>query len=108
MQPTLLSSSALHSAMSLETSSICSELVHHFNAATGYAGGCTPHQREDAHYERGRKDGLGQALELLDTFVRAEDGHPGRRRTAEEIAGCARQISHIDAAARPETGRFMP
>ena len=70
--------------MSLETSEIRTELVHHFNAASGYAGGCTQHQREDAHYERGRKDGLGQALELVDAFLRSE--HPGRRRSAEEIA----------------------
>ena len=70
--------------MSLETTEIRAELVHHFNAASGYAGGCTQHQREDAHYERGRKDGLGQALELLDTFLNSE--HPGRRRAAEEIA----------------------
>jgi len=72
--------------MSLQTSGIRSELVHHFNAATGYTGGCTPHQREDAHYERGRKDGLGQALELVDTFLRSDDGHPGRRRDAADIA----------------------
>jgi hypothetical protein len=72
--------------MSLETSDIHTELVHHFNAASGYAGGCTPHQREDAHYERGRKDGLGQALELLDSFLSSSDGPSGRRRSAEEIA----------------------
>ena len=72
--------------MSLQTSGIRSELVHHFNAATGYVGGCTPHQREDAHYERGRKDGLGQALELVDTFLRSDDGDPGRRRPAADIA----------------------
>jgi hypothetical protein len=72
--------------MSLETSEIRTELAHHFHAAFGYAGGCTPHQREDAHYERGRKDGLGQALELVDTFLRSRDEHPGRRRSAEEIA----------------------
>ncbi|MEO8687723.1 MAG: hypothetical protein ABI611_05840 [Solirubrobacteraceae bacterium] len=69
--------------MSLETSGIRTELAHHFNAALGYTGGCTQHQREDAHYERGRRDGLGQALELVDTFL---SGHPGRRRAAEEIA----------------------
>jgi len=71
--------------MSLQTSGIRSELVHHFNAATGYAGGCTQHQREDAHYERGRKDGLGQALELVDTFLLSHDGYPGRMRPVEEI-----------------------
>ena len=71
--------------MSLQTSGIRSELVHHFNAAFGYSGGCTPHQREDAHYERGRKDGLGQALELVDTFLRSNNGDPGRRRAVEEI-----------------------
>ena len=76
--------------MSLQTSAIRSELVHHFNAAQGYAGGCTPHQREDAHYERGRKDGLGQALELVDTFLRSTNGHPGRSRAAEEIAASDR------------------
>ena len=71
--------------MSLQTSGIREELVHHFSAALGYAGGCTQHQREDAHYERGRKDGLGQALELVDTFLLSRDGHPGRRRPVEEI-----------------------
>ena len=79
--------------MSLETSGIRSELVHHFNAALGYAGGCTQHQREDAHYERGRKDGLGQALELVDTFLRSEDGHPGRTRAVEEIVAAAESIT---------------
>ncbi len=72
--------------MSLQSSGIRSELLHHYNAATEYAGGCTQHQREDAHYERGRKDGLGQALELVDTFLRSDDGYPGRRRAVEEIA----------------------
>ena len=71
--------------MSLQTSGIRSELVHHFNSATGYVGGCTQHEREDAHYERGRKDGLGQALELVDTFLLSQDGHPGRMRAVEEI-----------------------
>ena len=75
--------------MSLETSGIRSELVHHFSSALGYSGGCTPHQREDAHYERGRKDGLGQALELVDTFLRSQDGDPGRRRAVEEIVAAA-------------------
>ena len=72
--------------MSLQTSGIRRALVHQFTAATDYAGGCTQHQREDAHYERGRKDGLGQALELVDTFLCSDEGHPGRRRAAEEIA----------------------
>jgi hypothetical protein len=72
--------------MSLQTSDIRNELAHHFNAAFDYAGGCTQHQREDAHYERGRKDGIGLALELVDTFLCSEDEHPGRRRAAEEIA----------------------
>ena len=76
--------------MSLQTSGIRTELVHHFNAAQGYAGGCTQHQREDAHYERGRKDGLGQALELVDTFLRSTNGHPGPSRAAEEIAASDR------------------
>lgn len=77
--------------MSLQTSGIRSELVHQFTAATGYAGGCTQRQREDAHYERGRKDGLGQALELVDAWVRATDGDPGRRRIADEIAAARTQ-----------------
>jgi hypothetical protein len=72
--------------MSLETTRIRSELVHHFNAARGYSGGCTQHQREEAHYERGRKDGLGQALELVDTFLRSGEGPSGRKRSAEDIA----------------------
>jgi hypothetical protein len=72
--------------MSLETSDIRSELAHHFSTAHGYTGGCSPSQREDAHYERGRKDGLGQALELVDAFLRAAAGEPGRRRSAEDIA----------------------
>ena len=72
--------------MSLQTSAIRSELVHHFSAAADYAGGCTQHQREDAHYERGRKDGLGQALELVDAWLRTTDGASGPRRAADEIA----------------------
>jgi hypothetical protein len=71
--------------MSLETNGIRSELVHHFNAASEYAGGCTQREREDAHYERGRKDGLGVALELVDTFLCSRNGEPGRRRAAEDI-----------------------
>ena len=87
--------------MSLETSGIRNELVHHFNAAFDYAGGCTQHQREDAHYERGRKDGLGQALELVDTFLRSEDGEQGRRRPAEEIV--ASVVSIAKGAVAPST-----
>ena len=85
----LVAALAFHPAMSLETSAIRSELVRHFSAATGYAGGCTQRQREDGHYERGRKDGLGQALELVDTFLRSTNGQPGRSRAAEEIAAGA-------------------
>ena len=48
------------------------------------------HQREDAHYQRGRTDGLGQALELVDTFLRSTNGHPGLSRAAEEIAASDR------------------
>ena len=59
--------------MSLQTSGIRSELVHQFSAATGYAGACTQRQREDAHYERGRKAGLGEAIELVDTWLRTEE-----------------------------------
>jgi hypothetical protein len=91
--------------MSLETSGIRDELLHHFNAALDYVGGCTQHQREDAHYERGRKDGLGQALELVDTFLRSEDGHPGRRRAVEEIVAAPGSITQESgrrfAGARP-------
>ena len=83
--------------MSLETSDIRSELVHHFTAARGYAGGCTQHQREDAHYERGRKDGLGQALELVDAFLRSANGQPERRRGAEEIAAVGRSLTAQEA-----------
>ena len=86
MRPTSGPSLALHPAMSLQTSAIRSELARHFTAAPGCAGACTQRQREDAHYERGRKDGLGQALELLDAFLRSEDGRRDRRRAAEEIA----------------------
>ena len=71
--------------MSLETDDIRSELVHHFRAAADYTGGCTQREREEAHYERGRKDGLGVALELVDTFLSSRNGAPGRRRPAEEI-----------------------
>ena len=88
--------SAFQLAMSLQTSGIRDELVHHFNAAFGYTGGCTPHQREDAHYERGRKDGLGQALELVDTFLLSEDGHPGRRRAAEDIVAAVELMRQGD------------
>ena len=83
--------------MSLETSDIRSELVHHYSAALGYSGGCTPHQREDAHYERGRKDGLGQALELVDTSLRSKDREQGRRRPAEEIAAAADSLTAQEA-----------
>jgi hypothetical protein len=87
--PTSTPSLALHTVVSLQTSGIRSELVrelvHHFTAASGYIGGCTQRQREDAHYERGRKDGLGQALELVDAWLRAENEDPGPRRTADEI-----------------------
>ena len=79
--------------MSLETSDIRSELVHHFSAALGYSGGCTPHQREDGHYERGRKDGLGQALELVDTFLSSQAREQGRRRPAEEIVASGESLT---------------
>lgn len=79
--------------MSLQTSGLRSELVHHFNTATGYTGACTPRQREDAHYERGRKDGLGQALELVDTFLLSHDGYPGRMRPVEEIVASVEPIA---------------
>ena len=64
--------------MNLQTSGIRNELVHQFTVATGYAGGCTQSERDAAHYERGRKDGLGQALELVDAWLRARDGDPDR------------------------------
>lgn len=59
--------------MSPQTSAIRSELVRHFTEAPGYAGACTQRQREDAHYERGRKAGLGEAIELMDTWLRTEE-----------------------------------
>ncbi len=71
--------------MGHQNSGIRNELVHHFNAASDYAGASTQRQREAAHYQRGRKDGIGQALELVDTFLRSNDGDPGRRRAVEEI-----------------------
>jgi hypothetical protein len=71
--------------MSHQTSAIRTELVHQFNAAFDYAGGCTQHGREAAHFQSGRKDGIGQALELVDMFVRSEEGHPAARRPVEEI-----------------------
>ena len=64
--------------MSLQTSAIRSELVRHFTAAPGYAGACTQRQREDAHYERGRKAGLGEAIVLVDTWLRTEEIAAGR------------------------------
>ena len=84
--------------MSLQTSGIREELVHHFNAALGYTGACTQHQREDAYYESGRKDGLGLALELVDTFLLSPDGHPGRRRPVEEIVAA---VKALEPAAGP-------
>ena len=97
--------------MSLQTSDIRNELVHHFNAAFDYAGGCTQHQREDAHYERGRKDGIGLALELVDTFLCSDDGHLGRRRAAEEIAagqaGAGTSVRDI-ASLSSSGGRLLP
>ena len=86
--------------MSLQTSGIREELVHHFNAALGYAGACTQHQREDAHYESGRKDGLGLALELVDTFLLSHDGHPGRKRPVEEIVAA---VAMFEPAAGPHS-----
>ena len=71
--------------MSHQTSAIRNELVHQFNAAFDYAGGCTQRRREAAHYQSRRKDGIGQALELVDTFVRSKEGRPAARRPAEEI-----------------------
>jgi hypothetical protein len=56
--------------MTLQTSAIRRELARRFTAAPGYAGGCTQRGRDDAHYERGRKAGLGEALELVDTWLR--------------------------------------
>ena len=79
--------------MSLQTSGIREELVHHFNTALGYTGACTQHQREAAHYQRGRKDGIGQALEVVDTVLRSGKGHPGRRRPVEEIVAAVESIA---------------
>jgi hypothetical protein len=71
--------------MSHETSAIRDELVLQFNAAFDYAGGCTQHGREAAHFQSGRKDGIRQALQLVDTFLRSEEGHRAARRPVEEI-----------------------
>ena len=35
-------------------------------------------EAEDAHYERGRKAGLGEAIELVDTWLRTEEITTGR------------------------------
>ena len=71
--------------MSHQTSAIRTELVGQFNAAFDYTGGCTQHGREAAHYQSGRKDGIGEALELVDTFLRSEEGQPAPRRPVAEI-----------------------
>ena len=60
--------------MSLQTSAIRGELARQFSAAPGYTGGCTQRRREDAHFEDGRKAGLGEALALVDTLLRSADG----------------------------------
>ena len=71
--------------MSHQIHEIRAALVHHFNAAPDYSGGCTQHQREAAHYQHGRKDGIGQALELVDGFIRSGEeqaaGQAQRTRT---------------------------
>jgi hypothetical protein len=85
--------------MSHETSAIRNELVHQFNAAFDYAGGCTQHGREAAHYQSGRKDGIGQALEFVDTFLRSEEGQPAPRRPVEEI------IAAVESAADDRVSR---
>ena len=58
--------------MSLQIREIRDALADQFDAAPGYDGACTQHQREVAHYQSGRKDGIGEALALVDTFLRAE------------------------------------
>jgi hypothetical protein len=57
--------------MSHQIHEIRAALAHHFDAASDYSGGCTQSQREAAHYQHGRKDGIGQALELVDAFIRS-------------------------------------
>jgi hypothetical protein len=69
------------------------KLVHHFNAASGYAGACSQHQREASHYERGRKDGLAEALELVDAILRSGERQPARRRPVEEIVASVEAIA---------------
>ena len=59
--------------MNLQTSAIRSDLVRPFPAAPGCAGACSQRQREDAQYERGRKAGLGEAIVLVDTWLRSEE-----------------------------------
>jgi hypothetical protein len=85
--------------MSHQISEIRNELVRHFNAASDYAGASTQHQREAAHYQRGRKDGIGQALELVDTILRSEEGQPVRRRPVEEIIAAVESIAEGGAVA---------
>jgi hypothetical protein len=85
--------------MSHQNSEIRNELVDHFNAAFDYAGGCTQHGREAAHYQCGRKEGIGQALELVDTFLRSEEGQPARRRPVAEIIAAVEAVRRGRAAA---------
>jgi hypothetical protein len=83
--------------MSDQIHEIRDELVRHFNAASDYTGGCTQHQREAAHYQRGRKDGIGHALELLDTFPGSEAEPPAKRRPVEELAAVDPRAPHEPA-----------
>jgi hypothetical protein len=69
--------------MSHQISDIRIELVHHFKAAfdDAVAAGIG-----EARYQRGRKDGIGQALQLVDVFLRSEEeGQPVASRRIEEI-----------------------
>ena len=90
--------------MSHPISDIRTELVHHFKAASGYTGASTQHQREAAHFQRGRKAGIGEALQTVDVFLRSEEeGRPVARRSIEEIIAAVE--SSMDSG-RPG-GRFQ-
>ena len=81
--------------MTQRNGEIRSALVHHFNAAHGYAGGCTQGQREAAHYQRGRKDGIAQALELVDMLIRADEGQSARTRPVDEIVAAVQSTAPV-------------
>jgi hypothetical protein len=89
--------------MSHPISDIRTELVHQFQAASDYTGASTQHQREAAHYQRGRKAGIGEALQLVDAYLRSEEeGRPVAPRPIEEIIAAVESMTQAGRA----TGRF--